>query len=78
VIDVYKTSYATREAANDRVQLQKGRRLLSQKTSDTLAVKVVGGPSLSIYLDVVKNQNALLSTGDLDFYDFYFEAGEFR
>ena len=50
VIDVYKTSYATREAANDRVQLQKGRRLLSQKTSDTLAVKVVGGPSLSIYL----------------------------
>ena len=73
VIDVYKTSYATREAANDRVQLQKGRRLLSQKTSDTLAVKVVGGPSLSIYLDVVKNQNALLSTGDLDFYDFYFE-----
>lgn len=73
VMDVYKTAYTNREPTNDRVQLQKGRRLLSQKASDTLAVKVVGGPSLSVYLDIVKNQNALLSTGDLDFYDFYFE-----
>lgn len=73
VMDVYKTAYTNREPTNDRVQLQKGRRLLSQKTSDTLAVKVVGGPNLSVYLDIVKNQNALLSTGDLDFYDFYFE-----
>lgn len=73
VMDVYKTAYTNREPTNDKVQLQKGRRLLSQKASDTLAVKVVGGPSLSVYLDIVKNQNALLSTGDLDFYDFYFE-----
>ena len=57
----------------DKVQLQKGRRLLSQKTSDTLAVKVVGGPSLAIYLDVVKNQDALLNMGDLDYYEFHIE-----
>ena len=59
VIDVYKTAYNDRVPVKDKVQLQKGRRLLSQKTSDTLAVKVVGGPSLAIYLDVVKNQDAL-------------------
>ena len=61
VIDVSKTAYSDREPSNDRVQLQKGRRLLSPKTSDTLAVKVVGGPNLSIYLDIVKNGDALLS-----------------
>lgn len=73
VIDVYKTAYNDRVPVKDKVQLQKGRRLLSQKTSDTLAVKVVGGPSLAIYLDVVKNQDALLNMGDLDYYEFHIE-----
>ena len=73
VIDVYKTAYNDRVLVKDKVQLQKGRRLLSQKTSDTLAVKVVGGPSLAIYLDVVKNQDALLNMGDLDYYEFHIE-----
>lgn len=73
VIDVYKTAYNDRVPMRDKVQLQKGRRLLSQKTSDTLAVKVVGGPSLAIYLDVVKNQDALLNMGDLDYYEFHIE-----
>ena len=74
VIDVYKTAYNDRVPVKDKVQLQKGRRLLSQKTSDTLAVKVVGGPSLAIYLDVVKNQDALLHLGDLDCYEFHIEV----
>ena len=73
VIDVYKTAYNDRVPVKDKVQLQKGRRLLSQKNSDTLAVKVVGGPSLAIYLDVVKNQDALLNMGDLDYYEFHIE-----
>lgn len=73
VIDVYKTAYNDRVPVRDKVQLQKGRRLLSQKNSDTLAVKVVGGPSLAIYLDVVKNQDALLNMGDLDYYEFHIE-----
>lgn len=73
VIDVYKTAYNDRIPVKDKVQLQKGRRLLSQKNSDTLAVKVVGGPSLAIYLDVVKNQDALLNMGDLDYYEFHIE-----
>lgn len=73
VIDVYKTVYSDREPLNDRVQIQKGRRLLSQKASDTLAVKVVGGPTLAIYLDIVKNGEALLSMENLDYYDFSIE-----
>lgn len=73
VIDVYKTAYNDRVPVKDKVQLQKGRRLLSQKNSDTLAVKVVGGPSLAIYLDVVKNQDALLNMGDLDYHEFHIE-----
>lgn len=73
VIDVYKTAYNDRVPVKDKVQLQKGRRLLSQKNSDTLAVKVMGGPSLAIYLDVVKNQDALLNMGDLDYYEFHIE-----
>ena len=73
VIDVSKTTYSDREPSNDRVQLQKGRRLLSPKTSDTLAVKVVGGPNLSIYLDIVKNGDALLSMENLNYYDFHIE-----
>lgn len=73
VIDVNKTAYSNRDPADDRVQVQKGRRLLSQKGSDTLAVKVVGGPTLSIYLDVAKNGDALLSRENLDFYDFRME-----
>lgn len=73
VIDVNKTAYSNRDPESDRVQINKGRRLLSQKASDTLAVKVVGGPNLSIYLDVAKNGDALLSQENLDFYDYRME-----
>ncbi len=70
MIDVYKTAYTRRSAVHDKVQLVKARRLLSQKQSDTLAVKVVGGPSLSVYLDIVKNADALFDRPDLDYYVF--------
>lgn len=70
MMDVYKTSYAQRTAERDMVQLSKARHLLSQKQSDTLAVKVVGGPSLSLYLDVVKNADALFGQQTLEYYTF--------
>ena len=73
VMDVYKTSYADRNADRDKVQILKGRRLVSQKVSDTLAVKVVGGPNLSVYLDLVKNGDVMLNTDDLQNYDFWLE-----
>ncbi len=70
VIDLHKTPY-TQDADRDRVRILKGRRLLSPKASDTLAVKLLGGPNASIYLDVVKNPYLLLSPDILPFYDFH-------
>ncbi|MEG1543218.1 MAG: carboxypeptidase-like regulatory domain-containing protein [Tannerellaceae bacterium] len=72
VIDIFKTSYNER-IDNDRVQLFKGRRLLSQKASDTLVVKLLGGPNLSVFLDVVKNPDILLDPASLSCYTFRME-----
>ena len=73
VIDIYKTPYDNRHIEKDRVQVLKGRRLLSQKSSDTLSVKLAGGPYLSIFMDLIKNQNLFLNTNDLMFYEFWME-----
>ena len=71
VLDVSKTAYTNRNINYDKVRVMKGRRLLSQKASDTLAVKVVGGPNLSVTLDVVKNNDALLDFAELNNYEFW-------
>lgn len=63
VISMYKTPYS-RGTYEDRVEILKGRKLLSQKASDTLAVKLVGGPALSINADLVKERDFLF---DLNF-----------
>ena len=73
VIDIYKTPYDTRSIDKDRVEVLRGRRLLSQKRSDTLSVKLAGGPYLSIFMDLIKNKNLLLNVNDLMFYDFWME-----
>ena len=70
VIDVYKTPYKDRNVERDRVQIYKGRKLLSEKASDTLAVKLLGGPNLSVYVDVVKNPDLLLDPNILPYYAF--------
>ena len=70
VADVYKTDYGMRDVSHDRVQILKGRRLESQKRSDTLAVKIAGGPNLPLYLDVAKNDAELLSLDMIHCYRF--------
>src|SRR5574344_969122 len=45
VIDVFKSDYKKRSAEYDRVQILKGRKLLSEKKGDTLAVRLLGGPN---------------------------------
>ena len=70
MMDVYKTPYDRRSVDRDKVQLTKARRLLSQKQSDTLAVKVIGGPNLPIYMDIVKNPDALFDAQTLDYFSF--------
>ena len=73
VIDIYKTPYKDGGITRDRVQIEKGRKLLSQKSGDTLAVKLIGGPNLSVYLDIVKNPELLLDTEILRSYKFKME-----
>lgn len=73
VADVYKTSYQTRDASRERVQILKGRRMESQKKSDTLAVKIAGGPNMPIYLDVAKNDEELLDVNMLHCYRFFMQ-----
>lgn len=73
IVGVMKGSYKSRNVAGDRVQIEKGRRLVSQRRGDTLAVKVVGGPAIPVVLDVVKNEDFLFHPEELDYYDFNLE-----
>lgn len=75
VFEVFKTPYKVRRIGKDRVKISKGRRLLNQKGSDTLAVKVMGGPVISLVLDVVKNEDALLIPREIEFYEFTMKPG---
>ncbi len=73
VTDMYKTSY---EYGTDRdaVAILKGRRLMSMKASDTLGVKIQGGPVLPIMADVAKNPEYVLNPEMLTFYKFHMEV----
>lgn len=73
VIDMYKTPYG-HSTLRDRVAIRKGRRLLSPRQSDTLSVKVTGGPMVPVQLDLVKDPTLLLNEEDLDCYDMTMEA----
>lgn len=60
VIDVYKTAYTQKDIDHDRVQVLKGRKLLSPKPGDTLVVKLLGGPTLPVFVDIAKNPDLVL------------------
>ena len=69
VVNIYKDSY--RKVADvDKVQVLKGRTLVSPKVSDTLAIKLLGGPNLAIFIDIVKNPDLLLSNEFLHLYAY--------
>lgn len=72
VMNIYKTPY-TQSTNNDGVQIYKGRRLLSPKPSDTLSVKLQGGPNLAIYGDIVKQPYPLLDEESLPLYRYKME-----
>jgi len=72
VAGVYKQKYIL-GGDEDRAEVYKGRRILSQKKNDTLSVKLLGGPNIAIYADIVKNRELLLSPDMLDKYSYSFE-----
>jgi hypothetical protein len=69
VMEIYKSSYL-KNATGDKVQILKGRKLLSSNNKDTLAVKLVGGPNMAVFIDVVKNPDILLDKEFLHFYSY--------
>ncbi|MDD4419313.1 MAG: carboxypeptidase-like regulatory domain-containing protein [Bacteroides graminisolvens] len=71
VINVYKSAY-TEDISKDRVKVFKGRRLLSPHEGDTLAIKLLGGPTQAIFIDMVKNPDVLLSKDCLMYYNYTF------
>ena len=73
VADMYKTTYK-RGIEADRVAVVKGRRLLSASKKDTLSVKVIGGPTQSVVMDVVKNRDFILDKEELELYEIQMES----
>ncbi len=71
-IDLYKSSY-DRPISYDRVRIDKARRLISTRQTDTLGAKVQGGPTLPVYVDMVKNVNELFSDTEMMHYDYQLE-----
>jgi hypothetical protein len=69
VIEIYKGPY-NRPAGQDRVRVLKGRKLISPKISDTLSVKLQGGPTMSVYTDIVKNPDLLLDPEAIQYYTY--------
>lgn len=73
IVNVLKTPYNLRRPYGDRAAIEKGRKLISQRSNDTLSVKVMGGPAIPVFLDIVKNEDFLFSLKELNYYDFKME-----
>lgn len=73
VSDIYKTSYAE-DVWRDNVSIDKSRVLLSQKASDTLTMKVLGGPTQCIICDIVKSPRILLDKYELAHYELSMDS----
>lgn len=72
VVDIYKASYKP-TGGGDRVKIFKGRKSANVKKADTLAVKLQGGPSVSLLLDLAKNSDLIFFEGYEEYYDFNLE-----
>lgn len=73
MVDVLKRPYRKRSIMGDKVSIKKGRTILSPKSSDTLSVKLAGGPYMSVLLDVVKNGDHLFTVEEMDNFNFKME-----
>lgn len=76
VADIYEAPYSGYPAHGDAVAILKGRRIISPKPSDTLSAKILGGPVMSVNMDLVKNDDMLLSEQELRNYRLTLEKPE--
>ena len=75
VCELYKTSY-DKAVEFDAVSIRRGRRMMNLSAADTLTVKLMGGPTLPIFADVVKNAELLFYPDDLASYNYIFDGME--
>lgn len=75
VVELYKTPY-DKGILFDAVAIRRGRRMMNFKRTDTLAVKLQGGPTLAINADVVKNEEFLFYGDDMSCYRYTYEGDE--
>lgn len=73
VARMFKSSYTRLGVIGDRIAVDKSRQLVSPEKRDTLSVKVVGGPTQAVQLDIVKNDD-LLNKAELAYYDLLMET----
>lgn len=71
VTEIYKSPYS-KDVSKDRVRIMKGRKLVSPKESDTLAVKLEGGPTLAVSMDLAKNPGVVLDPEFQIYYQYQF------
>lgn len=69
VAEIYKAPYRY-TLETDKVKIVKGRRGENVKKADTLMVKMQGGPHVSLFLDVIKNPELILTREDLPYYNY--------
>lgn len=70
MVDLLKKPYSNRNTQGEKVSIYKGRRLMSPKVTDTLAIKLMDGPLLPINFDAVKNGNHLFTNEEIDNFNF--------
>lgn len=69
VAEIYKSPYSA-TAETDRVKILKGRKSSRVKKMDTLTVKMQGGPHVSLYLDLAKYPELILTKEEMANYDY--------
>ena len=69
VTKTYKAAWSNL-FGRDRAAVVKSRLLKSPRASDTLSVKVLGGPVMAADLDLVRTRSMLLTEAELDQYNF--------
>lgn len=71
VVDIYKNPYESTKT--DIIKLFKARKSADYKKLDTLTLKLQGGPTSTLYIDVMKNPEILFTENMTDTYDFSFD-----
>lgn len=71
IVDIYKAAYNS-QSSNDQAKVFKGRKSSRAKAADTIMVKLQGGPSVALLLDVIRNPYILFEDEKFDNYDLSF------